>query len=75
MKRWCFTIFTLIFVTGMVINVCKAKEYDSTRFDLLTAHILDKTFKDINSIIIARHGKILFEEYFNGATPPIHCTT
>ena len=69
MKKWCFIIFTLIFATGIVINIFNARGYDSSKFDLLTAHILDKTFKDINSIIIARHGKILFEEYFNGATP------
>jgi CubicO group peptidase (beta-lactamase class C family) len=44
-------------------------ELDSSRFGLLKARILDGTFKDIDSIIVVKHGKILIEEYFNGATP------
>ncbi len=42
---------------------------DSSRFDLLRARIIDGTFKNINSIIVVKHGKILIEEYFNGADP------
>jgi CubicO group peptidase (beta-lactamase class C family) len=44
-----------------------AQGHDSSRFDLLKARIMDGTFKDINSIIVVKHGKILIEEYFNGA--------
>ena len=44
-------------------------ELDSSRFGLLKVRILDGTFKDIDSIIVVKHGKILIEEYFNGATP------
>jgi CubicO group peptidase (beta-lactamase class C family) len=44
-----------------------AHGHDSSRFDLLKARIMDGTFKDINSIIVVKHGKILIEEYFNGA--------
>jgi len=43
--------------------------FDSSRFDLLRARIMDGTFKDINSIVVVKHGKILIEEYFNGADP------
>ena len=46
-----------------------AEGLDSSRFDLLRARIIDGTFKDINSIIVVKHGKILIEEYFNGADP------
>ena len=44
-----------------------AEGLDSSRFSLLKARIIDGTFKDINGIIIVKHGKILIEEYFNGA--------
>jgi len=44
-----------------------AEGLDSSRFGLLKARIIDGTFKDINSIIVVKHGKILIEEYFNGA--------
>ncbi|MBW2252086.1 MAG: serine hydrolase [Deltaproteobacteria bacterium] len=43
-----------------------AEGFDSSRFSLLKARIIDGTFKDINSIIVVKHGKILIEEYFNG---------
>jgi len=46
-----------------------AEGLDSSRFGLLRARIIDGTFKDINSIIVVKHGKILIEEYFNGADP------
>jgi len=44
-------------------------EFDSSRFGLLKVRILNGTFKDIDSIIVVKHGNILIEEYFNGATP------
>ena len=40
---------------------------DSSSFSLLKARIIDGSFKDIKSIIVVKHGKILIEEYFNGA--------
>jgi len=46
-----------------------AEELDSSRFGFLRARIADGTFRDINSIIVVKHGKILVEEYFNGADP------
>ena len=46
-----------------------AEGLDSSRFGLLKARIIDGTFKDINSIIVVKDGKILVEEYFNGADP------
>ncbi|MCK5099902.1 MAG: serine hydrolase, partial [Desulfobacteraceae bacterium] len=71
MKRGFFAIFFLVLATTIAINisVCNAEELDSNRFGLLRARIIDGTFKDIKSIIIVKHGKILIEEYFNGADP------
>jgi len=46
-----------------------AEGLDSSRFGLVKARIIDGTFKDINSIIVVKDGKILVEEYFNGADP------
>ena len=48
-----------------------AEGFDSSRFDLLKARIMDGTFKDINSIVVVKHGKILIKEYFNGAGPNV----
>lgn len=69
MRRVFFTIFTLVFAITIAISACKAEGLDSSRFGLLRARIIDETFKDINSIIVVKHGKILIEEYFNGADP------
>jgi len=99
MRRWFFTIFTLVLATVITIGANKAeglsnegkmadstntKErfveindewemtsfdaegFDSSRYDSLRTRIIDGTFKDINSIIVVKHGKILIEEYFNG---------
>ncbi len=41
-----------------------AEGLDSSRLGLLKARIIDGTFKDINSIIVVKHGKILPIEYF-----------
>ncbi len=46
-----------------------AEGLDSSRYGLLKARIIDGTFKDINSIIVVKNGKILVEDYFNGADP------
>ena len=46
-----------------------AEGFDLRRIGLLRARIMDGTFKDINSIIAVKHGKILIEEYFNGTDP------
>jgi len=45
----------------------EAEGLDSNRFAFLKACIIDGSFKDINSIIVVKHRKILIEEYFNGA--------
>jgi CubicO group peptidase (beta-lactamase class C family) len=41
--------------------------YDKTRMDALKKKIQDSTFKHINSIVVIKNGKLLLEEYFNGA--------
>ena len=69
MRRYLLTILTLVLATTIAISACKAEGLDSSRFGLLKARIIDGTFKDINSIIVVKHGKILIEEYFNGADP------
>jgi len=47
----------------------EAEGLDSSRFGSLRSRIIDGTFKDINSIIVVKHGKLLVEEYFNGSDP------
>ena len=59
---------------GALKNEGEAKVIDSERFDpsrisLLKARIMDRTFKDINSILVVKQGKILIEAYFNGEGP------
>ena len=39
---------------------------DLSRIGLLRERIIDWTFKDINSILVVKKGKVLVEEYFNG---------
>ncbi len=46
-----------------------AEGFDLSRFGSLRARIMNGIFKDINSIVVVKHGKILIEEYFNGADP------
>lgn len=41
--------------------------YDISLIEELNRKIADKTFKDITSIVVIREGKLLIEEYFNGA--------
>ncbi len=41
--------------------------FDISRIEELNRKIADKTFKDITSIVVIREGKLLIEEYFNGA--------
>jgi len=65
MRRVFFTIFTLVLAITIAISACKAEGLDPGRLDLLRARILDGTFKDINGIIVVKHGKIFIEEYFN----------
>jgi CubicO group peptidase (beta-lactamase class C family) len=36
-----------------------------TRFELLKKHIHDGTFKNVDSLVVVKAGKILIEEYFN----------
>jgi CubicO group peptidase (beta-lactamase class C family) len=44
-------------------------EEDLSRIGLLKARIMDGTFKDINSVLVVKQGKVLIEEYFNGEDP------
>lgn len=44
----------------------EAEGLDPVRLHELRNHILDGTYKMINSVIAVKHGKILIEEYFNG---------
>jgi CubicO group peptidase (beta-lactamase class C family) len=41
--------------------------YDRTKIMELNRGIADKTYKNITSIVIIKDGKLLLEEYFNGA--------
>ncbi len=41
--------------------------YDKQLVDSLKSKITQNTYKQINSIIIIKNGKLLIEEYFNGA--------
>lgn len=41
--------------------------FDSSRIEALNRNIATQTFKDITSIVIIKDGKLLIEEYFNGA--------
>ena len=42
--------------------------YDKRKLEHLNRAIAEKLYKDIQSIVVIRDGKLLFEEYFNGAT-------
>jgi CubicO group peptidase (beta-lactamase class C family) len=42
--------------------------YNKPLLDSLKSKIRDNTFKEINSIIVLKDGKLLIEEYFNGAS-------
>jgi len=41
---------------------------DTTQIEELNRKILTRTFKDITSVVVIKDGKLLIEEYFNGAT-------
>lgn len=41
---------------------------DNSKLEELNRKIVTETFKDITSIVIIKEGKLLVEEYFNGAT-------
>lgn len=43
-----------------------AEGLDPTRFELLKERIQDNTFRQVDGIVVAKSGKILIEEYFNG---------
>lgn len=74
MKRNYFFIISLITTAIISLSVSQAQEiqnkgFDRARIELLKARILDRTFKDINSILVMKKGRILIEEYFNGEGP------
>lgn len=43
------------------------KQIDTTKIEELNRKIVTQNFKDITSIVILKDGKLLLEEYFNGA--------
>jgi len=74
MRRHYFLITALIMTAIFTLGGSQAREarnkgFDRARMELLKAHILDQTFKDINSILVIKKGNILIEEYFNGEGP------
>ena len=71
MKRKIFFIISLVITAIIVVGESKADKISSevsdlSKIKLLSARIMDQTFKDINSIIVVKKGKVLVEEYFNG---------
>ena len=74
MRRIFFLIITLVITVIITLVDSHAKEiqnkgFDRVRIELLRARIMDQTFKDINSILVTKKGKILIEKYFNGEGP------
>jgi CubicO group peptidase (beta-lactamase class C family) len=45
-----------------------AEDYDKALIEKLNLKIAQNIFKDITSIIVIKNGKLLIEEYFNGAS-------
>jgi len=43
-------------------------DYDEDAIAALDKAIENETFRDINSVIVIRHGKLLIERYYNGAS-------
>ncbi|MDR0969336.1 MAG: serine hydrolase [Lentimicrobiaceae bacterium] len=43
-------------------------QFDKLKIEELNRKIASKTFKDITSIVVIKDGKLLIEEYFNGAS-------
>lgn len=41
--------------------------YNKTKIEELNRKVLEKFYKDIKSIVVIKNGKLLIEEYFNGA--------
>ncbi len=42
--------------------------YDRDKIEALNRKIAEGRFKDINGIVVLKHGELLIEEYFNGAS-------
>ncbi|MDF3027070.1 MAG: beta-lactamase [Fluviicola sp.] len=47
--------------------VLSTDHIDTAKIELLNKKILTKDYKDITSIVVIKEGKLLLEEYFNGA--------
>jgi CubicO group peptidase (beta-lactamase class C family) len=47
--------------------VLSTDHIDTVKIELLNKKILTKDYKDITSIVVIKDGKLLLEEYFNGA--------
>lgn len=74
MRRLSFLLITLVMPAILTLSEGLAQGlqdtgFDRVRIELLKARIMDQTFKDINSILVAKKGKLLIEEYFNGEGP------
>jgi CubicO group peptidase (beta-lactamase class C family) len=59
-------------ITVQAINPVKdwrisAETFDRHKIEELNQKILTKVYKDLSSIIVIKNGKLLIEEYFNGA--------
>lgn len=57
------------FENGKETETVGTKGFDSLRIESLKARILDRTFKDINGILVVKHGEVLFEAFFDGEGP------
>ena len=44
------------------------QDFNHEKIEQLNTRILQKDFKQITSVVVIKQGKLLFEEYFNGAT-------
>src|SRR4051794_33699842 len=51
-------------INGWELNT---DSYDKTMIASLKSEIKKSTYKEINSVIVIKDGKLLIEEYFNGA--------
>lgn len=74
MRPGYFLMMILLFVSAVALdfegtNANDSIMYDAGRIELLKESIRDRTFKDINSVLVVKHGKIVIEEYFNGEGP------
>jgi len=51
---------------GITVSSPQAEGIDPALLDSLDAAIRNKKFENLNSVLIARHGKLVYEKYYNG---------